>query len=577
MDLSVTKNRQIATWLVFIIVYPVVFYLSYTHLPTHNDLNSLDYLFFLLLGLAVAFFPINIDGSTIFLINTVSIAVFLLYGVFAEMLLTAIAIIGVMLRIRAVGREDLVRWPINLQMYQILSLISAGAYYLFDPLVFVPRFYEYNLISIFFYLAAFLVSNQLILYVTDLHIFQRKRHNVFQESFKFSMLSTSYTVPAVVILIYLYATFQLSGILIMGVPVVTVSVSTSMYYKTRTTNQELQKVNNLAQKLTGHQSRRAVVNKFLESLPEVFPADTITLYDIPNPTYPELVKIRQRHKDGEIQLFNKPFRSAGIGSTIVEQAWKEDRTIFYDKASEWIYPMRAEVDYKAESVVALPIKRENKIVGVCLITNRKTRMYDETSISVLEVLQNYFNIALDNAKHYEQLLMNSETDHLTGLPNLRALEQTLENYNVLNPDAPRSLVVLDLDHFKQVNDTYGHEAGNEILRQFADLLRTFVDKDGDIARYGGEEFIIFLPRFNLEKSLQFAEALRQVIEEIPFNCHNYMDDTQQKIELAVTASIGVAAYPEPCENPQDLIAKADRAMYLGSKRTGRNKVTASSA
>lgn len=577
MDSSVTKNRKRLTFLLFLIVYPIVFFLTYQSFTIRNNLISLDYLFFLFLGLAVAFFPIIIDGSLTFLINTVSIAVFLVYGVFAEMLLTMVAIIGLMIRIRAFDKEDHIRWPINLQMYQLLSLISAGAYYLLEPVIPVAGFYGYNLVAIFFYLITFLVSNQCILYVTDRLIFQRERHHIFRNSFKFSIISSSYTVPAVVILIYLYRNFDLSGIVIMGVPIIAISVTMSMYYKSKTMNEDLQKVNKLAQELTGHHSRKDVVQKFMESLPDLLPVDSISLYDLPNPAYPKLVLIRQFHKGKELQNMNRPFQAEGIGNTVVEKAWRNDETIHYNKASEWIHFMRGEVVYKAESVVALPVKREKRIVGVCMITNKKSRMYDENTVAVLEVLLNYFNIALDNAKHYEQLLLNSETDHLTGLPNLRAFEQTIQNYNLLNPDTPQALVVLDLDYFKQINDTYGHEAGNEMLRQFADMLRTFVEKDGDIARYGGEEFIVFLPDYSLDKALQFAEALRQIIEESTFVCHDYMRNNAEEIILTMTASIGVAAYPDQCEDPKNLIAQADRAMYLGSKRNGRNKVTAFSA
>lgn len=132
-------------------------------------------------------------------------------------------------------------------------------------------------------------------------------------------------------------------------------------------------------------------------------------------------------------------------------------------------------------------------------------------------------------KENKQLQWESETDYLTQLPNSRAFEQALEAYHQRHPEAKRALIVLDLDHFKGINDTYGHEAGNEILKQFADLLKREDTAKGTIARYGGEEFIILLPSYTKEKALVYAESLRQAIEKEPFMCHNYLHAEAEEV------------------------------------------------
>lgn len=176
-------------------------------------------------------------------------------------------------------------------------------------------------------------------------------------------------------------------------------------------------------------------------------------------------------------------------------------------------------------------------------------------------------------KENKQLQWESETDHLTQLPNSRAFEQALEAYHQRHPEAKRALVVLDLDHFKGINDTYGHEAGNEILKQFAELLKREDTAKGTIARYGGEEYIILLPSYTKEKALVYADSLRQAIEKEPFMCHNYLHAEAEEVWLTLTASIGVAVYPNKEETEVgELISQADRAMYVGAKRNGRNKV-----
>lgn len=567
----VTKRRQVGVWIYFLLLYPTFFYLTYRFSSQRNSIFEIDYLIFISLGIAVALFPITIDGRTIFLINSVSIATFLIYGLQGEMILTTVSTIALMIRI-GIRKDEHYRYPINIQHFQFMSLSAALVYTIFNPYIDIFGFYNYDLILLFLYLITFLLVNQFLIAATSKVYFKKKNVKIFEKNFKFSLVSTLYTIPAAVILVFLYKSFSLLGIIIMGVPLVAVSISFNLYYRTKTTNQYLQKANKLAQKLTGQKSRTDVVNIYLKALPDIFPTDTLALYDIT--TQKKLKLIRFYNTDDEYQEMDRLFKSQGRGDTIIEEAWHKDKIIVYNKADDWIYPMSDEIDYPAESVIAIPVKRELQIVGVFMLTNKKQKVFDADIVAVLKVLHNYFNISLDNAKHYEKLRLNSETDHLTGLPNLRSFEQTVANYHEFNPNEIRSLIVLDLDHFKSVNDSYGHETGNDLLRQFADMLRTFVDKEGDIARYGGEEFLVFLPKYSKERALEFAEALRQTIEESSFSCQNHIAHGDEIVHLELTASIGVATYPGQGTNSGDLIIHADRAMYVGSKRNGRNKVTA---
>jgi diguanylate cyclase (GGDEF)-like protein len=128
-----------------------------------------------------------------------------------------------------------------------------------------------------------------------------------------------------------------------------------------------------------------------------------------------------------------------------------------------------------------------------------------------------------------------------------------------------------MDHFKQVNDTYGHEAGNDILRQVADRLSLVVPEEGVLARYGGEEFTIILPGCSSDEAAAIAAKVQQCITERIFITQHFLED-QSVVTLALTASIGVASYPENSEDHLELVRHADRAMYVGAKQQGRNRV-----
>jgi diguanylate cyclase (GGDEF)-like protein len=166
-----------------------------------------------------------------------------------------------------------------------------------------------------------------------------------------------------------------------------------------------------------------------------------------------------------------------------------------------------------------------------------------------------------------QLLVMSSTDALTGVANRRSLEERLHDMweHSQRLHEPLSLVMCDIDHFKHVNDDYGHQAGDAVLQQFAKLLQDEAREIDKVGRYGGEEFVLLLPGTVLDAAVTFAERIRERVEKYAFT----FEDGQS---LHRTMSCGVAAWPHPRVGDQDaLIKAADDALYV-AKETGRNRV-----
>jgi diguanylate cyclase (GGDEF)-like protein len=134
------------------------------------------------------------------------------------------------------------------------------------------------------------------------------------------------------------------------------------------------------------------------------------------------------------------------------------------------------------------------------------------------------------------------------------------------------LILLDIDHFKAVNDTYGHQSGNEILCELADRLTKMVAGRGTVARFGGEEFVVLLPNMNKTDAYETAELIRQSIANWPFTLYQALNQENKQMQVRITASIGVATAPEDAEDALALVRHADRALYVGAKRAGRNRV-----
>jgi two-component system cell cycle response regulator len=228
------------------------------------------------------------------------------------------------------------------------------------------------------------------------------------------------------------------------------------------------------------------------------------------------------------------------------------------------------------SVIALPFSIDRGQYGVFLV--RRTRDQERFGPADLEFAQAVITAAVaviqraqmvestmaDNAR-LEQL---AQTDPLTQLLNRRALTERIaaEMERTLRYDSTMALLMIDLDHFKRVNDTYGHLVGDDVLRDVALLLSDTIRTADIVARYGGEEFLVLLPETDDAGAESFADRIRRAIETHPFASDSLPEP------LRLTASIGVAVYPAArIESVEDLFARADAALYR-AKADGRNRV-----
>lgn len=174
-------------------------------------------------------------------------------------------------------------------------------------------------------------------------------------------------------------------------------------------------------------------------------------------------------------------------------------------------------------------------------------------------------------ENLDQTIEMAVIDALTGLNNRRYLDNHLKILfnRAASRGRPLSVCITDIDRFKQVNDTYGHDAGDEVLREFATRLRSTV-RGADLAcRYGGEEFVVVMPDTSVDMAASVAERLRSIIEDTPFILRSGR-------ELHITASLGIAGNAPSVETPEQLMRQADRALYE-AKSAGRNRVVASAA
>jgi diguanylate cyclase (GGDEF)-like protein len=221
-----------------------------------------------------------------------------------------------------------------------------------------------------------------------------------------------------------------------------------------------------------------------------------------------------------------------------------------------------------ESTVLVPLCDGDRRVGALVLTADRRAAFPPDVLRLLEILANQAAVVIAHAHAYRHRDLLAHTDPLTGLVNRRRFDERLaeEFARARRDPGAFSLVLADLDHFKRINDTYGHPAGDRVLRQFARRIEARARASDVVGRLGGEEFGLLLVRAGRAGALAVAERVRQDVRETPF-------EVSDGVTLALTLSLGVATCPDDADGAAALFARADAALYE-AKRGGRDRVCA---
>src|SRR4051812_5777885 len=252
------------------------------------------------------------------------------------------------------------------------------------------------------------------------------------------------------------------------------------------------------------------------------------------------------------------------GSAVLARAHRERQTLLvaqlHPEADAGLNALMPNV----RNVVIVPLTAEGRATGSLVLEHslRSGSRVERRVVTAVERFGSYAALALRNAVLLEQVQRMAATDGLTAIANRRTFESTLEREiaRAQRHAEPVSLVMVDIDHFKALNDSHGHQAGDDVLRNVAAALACECREFDLAARYGGEEFAIVLPGCSAEESLVIAERFRRVVSAAPS-------------VVPITASAGVATYPDHAKDADELVRVADEALY-DSKRAGRDRVSA---
>lgn len=233
----------------------------------------------------------------------------------------------------------------------------------------------------------------------------------------------------------------------------------------------------------------------------------------------------------------------------------------------------AKVDEKTKmetrSIVAVPVRFRDHCLGVIeLINCVGPDGFNDRDLALLEALADYAAIAIENARHVERIHELTITDDCTALFNSRHMHDVLDReiYRSQRYGFELSLIFIDLDYFKKVNDSYGHLMGSKLLREIGQAIRANCRQIDSAFRYGGDEFVVLLPQTSRENAASVARRLHDLIRK-----QLWLVD--EGLNVRVTASVGVASFPRDAKTKSELLHLADEAMYL-VKNNARDGVAA---
>ncbi len=270
-------------------------------------------------------------------------------------------------------------------------------------------------------------------------------------------------------------------------------------------------------------------------------------------------------------------RGAGMAGRVLETG-EMMRIDQVSKHPDWSHYAEKYPELHLHSIACHPIRYGDRTLGVLSLNNAKLDRLPNGSLSFLSVLCNYAAIALNNAAQVKLIHDLSITDDCTGLFNARHLYKSIEEEIAaarpspdarvvsIHPDPPRpfSLLFLDLDHFKSVNDSHGHQVGTRLLSEIGGVIKRTLGPDHSGFRYGGDEFVGLLRGLNKPAAEELAQRLRHALTSTRFLTGN-------GLSLSITASFGLATFPEDGNTPDTIIRSADAMMYV-AKEAGRDRI-----
>lgn len=320
---------------------------------------------------------------------------------------------------------------------------------------------------------------------------------------------------------------------------------------------QLEAINTIARQTTSVLDLDELLARLCELIRESFPVDHASVLLVKDGS------LVVRHQSGPLRPRLRRGARLSPGRGLCDRAIEMLMPVVENGIAQSSNHTKGQRELRSE--VCLPLVHHGQPLGVLSLGSRRAGAFQADEVTALQSLADICANAIQNARYYEQARRLADVDGLTGVYNRRILEHRLaqELERAARYRSTLALIMVDIDHFKRLNDEYGHLAGDQVLREAASLFARKLRKVDVVCRYGGEEFALLVPGTTGMNAVGVAEKLRRAVEKMSF----------PGVPRRVTISLGVADYPRHGRTREQLLDAADSALYA-AKQAGRNRVRA---
>lgn len=417
------------------------------------------------------------------------------------------------------------------------------------------------------YVVTYFVTNHLLVNIYAAREQARALYPYWRDVFKLELFTCALSICLGALTVLLYRVIGSAGVFLLLGLIILVNALLKTYFELGLAHRELKALHEIALQASLTLKTGELLHKILHQALKVVKYHTAIIY---------LWREELEQLVPQVVISNNPNYKAWLENTTVEagdgligQVVRTRQTVIvYDCKRDKLIRRMPGIYQIMRSLLILPMVADDKLVGVMVLGKREPFGFKENQKQLLTIMAGQAALATERALLYEKIENMAITDGLTCIYNHRYFYARLEEefQRAKRYHHPFSLLLLDVDHFKKFNDTYGHQAGDKVLQRVAKVLTRETRRSDVVARYGGEEFAVLLPNTELANAVRLANRIRLAIKGEP------VEIGSNRPLVSVTVSIGVAQAPVHGHEPGELIEAADRALYH-AKGAGRNRVS----
>ncbi|MFJ7933519.1 GGDEF domain-containing protein [Sporosarcina sp. NPDC096371] len=561
----ISRKKQLLTLVAWILIVPPSVYFAFNYLPA-REIDWVNIMLYLAIIFVTMVMPLHLPKMTVTLEHWITFVVFLQYGIFAELVISQIAMIILLLSSKS-SVPTSHRFLVNSTLFTIVSIVSGLIFHLLGGEVGMLSLSSVALLGSI-YVVTYMVLNSILLKLYFIWIGNSTA--LWGKGALWDYVITLIILPFSISLYYLNVYYDNKSIVLIVVPYLITLYVLRMYHRSDNLTAVLSSASVIGRELADRLGYEDVIRTFLVKLRDVITHDQAYVLDLREGKHLIMLMGSENgvvsRRVNDLVFTSRIFLGNGLDlhATKIFKSKKETSLLKNFKFA-----------YSVESVMTVPIKRNLRAEGFLILTSSRKNAFQALDMKIVAVLSNYFSISLVKARLYEKNVEQSERCALTNLHNFRYLDAKLDEEMIRYHQGDihsLSAIILDIDHFKWMNDTYGHQSGNDLLCELSTILMTYVDPDVTLARYGGEEFVFILPNRGKDEIIELAEDIRAEVAATTFRIIPDLLEDRSPIDVQMTVSIGVATVPEDADDAKLLLRNADRALYVGGKQAGRNRV-----